>query len=94
MIFHQGSAKKVKRSLTIFVIGFITFFATGVTVVSILLNLDLTDMVDKRRIIFAIAKLVFDSEIAIQNTIILILLYRKLRNFNNDNLQSQVQNVK
>ena len=94
MIFHQGSAEKVRRSLTIFVIGFISFFAAGVLSVCILLNLDLTDKEYERRKVFAIAKLVFDSEIAIQNTIILVLLYRKLRNFNNDNLQSQVQNVK
>ena len=49
MIFHQGSAKKVKRSLSIFIIGFGTFFAAGVTFVGILLNLDVTDKVYMRR---------------------------------------------
>ena len=43
MIFHQGNAKKVRRSLKIFVIGFITFFASGVFLVGVLLNLDVTD---------------------------------------------------
>ena len=49
MIFHQGSAEKVRRSLAIFVIGFISFFAAGVLSVCILLNLDLTDKEYERR---------------------------------------------